>query len=38
MQKLSPELFCKTSYTWKFRSFHKKTPVLESLFNKIKGF
>ena len=31
------ELFCKKRYPKKFRNIHKKTPVLESLFNKVAG-
>ena len=30
-------MFCKKSCSKKFRNIHKKTPVLESLFNKVAG-
>ena len=30
-------MFCKFRYSWKFRKFHRKTPVSESLFNKLAG-
>ena len=29
--------FVKKRYSWKFRKFYRKTPVLESLFNKVAG-
>ena len=35
IQKQSPEMFCKTRRFEKFRKFHKKIPVLGSLFNKV---
>ena len=31
------EVFCKKRYSEKFCKFHRKTPVLESLFNKVAG-
>ena len=31
------EVFCKKRCSWKFRRIYKKTPALESLFNKIEG-
>ena len=34
-QKQPPELFCKKSCSEKIRKFHRKTPVLETLFNKV---
>ena len=37
-QKQPPEVFRKKSYSQKFRNIHKKTPVFESLFNKVTGF
>ena len=38
-QKPAPEVkvFCKKRYSEKFCKFHWKTPVLESLFNKVAG-
>ena len=36
-QKQPPAVFCKKSCSLKFRKFHRKTPVLESLFNKVAG-
>ena len=33
MLKQPPEVFCKKSFSKKFRNIHWKTPVLESLFN-----
>ena len=35
VQKQSPEVFCKKSCSQKVCKFHRKTPVLESLFNKV---
>ena len=32
-----PEMFCKKSCSEKYRKFHRKTPVLESLFNNVAG-
>ena len=31
------EVFCKKRRSLKSRKFHRKTPVLESLFNKVAG-
>lgn len=31
-------MFFKKDYKLKFRKFHKETPVLESLFNKVSAF
>ena len=31
------EVFCKKRYSYKFHKIHRKTPVLESLFNKVAG-
>ena len=36
-KKQPPEVFCKKRCPWKFRNIHRKTPVLESLFNKVAG-
>ena len=36
-RKQPPAVFCKKSCSLKFRKFHRKTPVLESLFNKVAG-
>ena len=36
-QKQPPEVFCKKRCSWKFRKIHRKTPVPESLFNKVAG-
>ena len=35
IQKRSPEVFYEKGFFKKFRIFHRKTPVLESLFNKV---
>ena len=35
LKKQPPEVFYKKSFFKKFRSIHRKTPVLESLFNKV---
>ena len=35
MQKQPPEVFCNKSVFLKFRKFHRKTLVLESLLNKV---
>ena len=37
VQKQPPEVFCKRKWFYKVRTFYRKTPVLESLFNKITG-
>ena len=34
-QKQLPEVFYEKSCSLKFRNIHMKTPVLESLFNKV---
>ena len=31
------DVFCKTRYSLRFSKFHRKTPVLDSLFNKVAG-
>ena len=31
------QTFLKIVFSWKFRIFHRKTPVLESFFNKVAG-
>ena len=36
-QRQPSEVFCKKKYSWKFRKIHRKTPVPESLFNKVVG-
>ena len=36
-QKQPPEVFCKKRCSLEFRKFHRKTPVLESLFNNFAG-
>ena len=35
IQKQPPEMFCKKRCSQKFHKIHKKTPVPESLFNKV---
>ena len=35
VQKQPPEVFCKRRRSWKVCKFHTKTPMLESLFNKV---
>ena len=35
--KQPPVVFCKKRCSKKFRKFHRKTPMLESLFNKVAG-
>ena len=35
VQKQSTEVFWKKMYSKKFRKFHRETPVLESIFNKV---
>ena len=37
IRKQSPGVFYKKSFSWKFRKIHGKTPVSESLFNKVAG-
>ena len=37
VQKQPPKMFCKKRCSQKYRKFHRKTPVLESLFNNIAG-
>ena len=37
LQKQPSELFCKKNIFLKIRKFHRKTTVLESLFNKVAG-
>ena len=37
VQKQPPEVFCKKRCSWNFRKFHRKAPVLESLFNNVAG-
>ena len=37
-KKQPPEMFCKIRCSEKFQKVGRKTPVLESLFNKITGF
>ena len=37
IQKQPPEMFCKKRCSQKFHKIHKKTPVPESLFNKVAG-
>ena len=34
-QKQPPKVFCKKRCSQNFRKFHRKTPVLECLFNKV---
>ena len=34
-QKQPPQVLCKKRCSYKFHKFHGKTPVLESLFNKV---
>ena len=36
-QKEPLKVFCKKSFIRNFRKFHKKTPMLESLFDKVAG-
>ena len=36
-QKQPPEVFCKNDCSLKFLNFHWKTPVLDSLLNKVEG-
>ena len=37
VKKQPPEVFCKKSCSKKFREIPRKTPVPESLFNKVAG-
>ena len=37
-QKQPPEVFYRKSYSEKFRDIYKKTPALESPFNRLAGF
>ena len=37
LRKQPPEIFCRKRCLQKLRKFHRKTPVLESLFNKVAG-
>ena len=37
IQKLSPEVFCKKKFSYKFFKTHRKAAVLGSLFNKVVG-
>ena len=37
IRKQPPEMFCRIRCLQKFRKFHRKTPVLEPLFNKVAG-
>ena len=37
LQKQPPGMFCKKRCSSKFCNIHRKTPVLESLFNKVEG-
>ena len=36
-KKQLPDMFCKNRCSQKFRKFYRKTPMLESLFNKAAG-
>ena len=36
-QKQPPEVFCKIRYSLKVCKFHRKTPMLDSLFDKVAG-
>ena len=36
-QKQPLEVFCGKTFSYKIQKFHKKTPMLESLFNKVAG-
>ena len=38
LQKSPPKVFCEKRWSGKFRKTHRKTPVLESLFNKIADY
>ena len=37
-QEQPPEVLYRKSCYWKFRNIHRKTPVLESVFNRLAGF
>ena len=37
-QKQPLDVFCRKSYSQKFRNIYRKTSVLESLFNRLAGF
>ena len=37
VQKQSPEVLCKKKCSYKFRRIHRKTPVPQSLLNKVAG-
>ena len=37
VKKQPPEVFCRNRFCYKFRKIHRKTPVPESLFNKVAG-
>ena len=37
IQKQPPQVFCKKRCSQKFRKFHRKKPVMESLFSKVTG-
>ena len=37
LKKQPPEVFCKKSCSLELRKFHRKIPVLESLFNRVTG-
>ena len=37
VQKQPPEAFCKKMCSWKFHKIHRKTPVPETIFNKVAG-
>ena len=37
-QRQPPELFYRKTCSWKFCNIHRKTPVLQSPFNRLAGF
>ena len=37
VQKQPPEVFYKKCYSKKFDNIHRKTPALQSIFNKVAG-
>ena len=37
LKKQPPEVYCRKRSSYKFRKFHRKTPVLESFFNQVAG-
>ena len=37
LKKQPPEVLCKDRFSYKFCKLHRKTPVPESLFNKVVG-